>query len=153
MSNGNLEGKLVSHGFWPACENCRFFEACKTKPRHDAYPHSWHWGREFVSFPEGELIVRSWVGTSAIGQPHTGCHSYEVDLQYVSEPQGHHKHYLALERERQELDARLNRLERQGALSKRAETLYGRLFMRYEEILEVQKAIKAEAEITKPAAA
>lgn len=149
MSAGNLEGKLVDHGFWPVCENCCFSKACQTKPRHPAYPHTWHWGREFVSFPEGELILRSWVGTSAIGQPHTGCQSYQADPQHISEPQEHHKRYLALERERQELDAKLNQWERQGALSPRAEALYMRQFKRYEEILEAQKAIRNEA--AKPA--
>ncbi len=153
MSNGNLQGKVVSHGFWPTCENCRLFQACKIQPRHEAYPHSWHWGHDFVSFPEGELILRSWVGSSVIGQPHTGCHSYQVDDRHVSEPQEHHRRYLALEQERQELDTRLNQLERQGTLSKRAEAFYLRLSKRYEEILEEQKAVQTGLEVAKPAAA
>ena len=129
------------------------FQACKIQPRHEAYPHTWHWGREFTSFPEGQLILRSWVGTSAIGQPHTGCPCYEVNPRHTAEPQGHHQHYLALERERQELDAELSRMERQETLSKPAEELYQQLFQRYEQILEEQKALRNGARATKPAAA
>ena len=153
MSKGNLEGKLVARDFWPACENCRFFEACKVQPRHPAYPHSWHWGREFASFPEGELILLSWVGTAAIGDPHTGCTSYEVDPQHIAEPLPHHRRYLALEQERQDLDAKLERFEQDGALGKEAERLYERLFQRFREITEEQRALRADAEASKPAAA
>ena len=90
MAHGNLAGKLVPHDFWPACENCRRFVACKVRPQHPAYPHSWHWGREVAAFADGTLTVRSWVGTAAIGQPHTGCQSYEVDPRYIREPQAPH---------------------------------------------------------------
>ena len=63
MSHGNLERKVVAFDFWPACENCRFFASCKGRPCHPAYPHTWHWGREFAAFADGYLIVRSWVGS------------------------------------------------------------------------------------------
>src|SRR5713226_4697024 len=97
MSTGNLEGKLVASDFWPACENCRYFEACKVRPLHPAYPHTWHWGKETASFSEGELVLLSWVGTAAVGDPHTACTSYEVDPQYAADPLPHHQRYLALE--------------------------------------------------------
>ena len=57
MAHGNLAGKLVPHDFWPACENCRRFVACQVRPQHPAYPHSWHWAREFAAFADGTLIV------------------------------------------------------------------------------------------------
>jgi hypothetical protein len=84
--HGNLEKQLVARDFWPSCSNCRHVEACNTHPQHPAYPHTWHWGKEAVSFPDGELILRSWVGTAATGQPHTGCKSYHMDPHYLSEP-------------------------------------------------------------------
>src|SRR5215510_12265079 len=64
--DGQLEKQLVARDFWPACSTCRHVEACKTRPQHPAYPHTWHWGKEAVSFPDGELILRSWVGTAAM---------------------------------------------------------------------------------------
>lgn len=153
MSHGNLEGKLVASDFWPSCENCRFFEACKVRPRHPAYPHTWHWGKETAPFSEGELVLLSWVGTAAIGDPHTGCTSYEVDPRHVTKPMAHHRCYLALERERQDLDIELERFEKDGALGKEAERLYERLFQRFREITEEQRAMHADAEASKPAAA
>lgn len=56
MSQGNLEGKVVDFDFWPACHNCALFDACSVRPHHPAYPHSWHWGREFAAFADGYLI-------------------------------------------------------------------------------------------------
>lgn len=153
MSHGNLEGKLVIRDFWPSCENCCRFEACKVRPQHPAYPHTWHWGKETAPFPEGELILLSWVGTTAIGDPHTGCTSYAVDPRHVSDPLAHHQRYLALERERQDLDVKLERFERDGALGKEAARLYERLFQRFLEITAEQRAMRAEAEASKPAAA
>jgi len=153
MSHGNLEGKLVARDFWPACENCRLFDACKIQPQHPAYPHTWHWGKEAVSFPEGKLVLLSWVGTAAVGDPHTGCTSYEVDPKHAADPLPHHRCYLALERERQDLDVKLERFEKDGTFSKEVESLYERLFQRFMEITEEQRAMRAEAEASKPAAA
>ena len=153
MSQGGLEGKLVARDFWPACKNCRFFEACKVRPLHPAYPHTWHWGKESVSFPEGELVLLSWVGTAAVGAPHTACSAYEVDQRHVTDPLPHHQHYLALEKERQDLDVQLEGLERESVLSKETETLYVQLFQRFTKITEEQRAMRAEAEASKPAAA
>jgi len=153
MSHGNLEGKLVAADFWPACENCRLSETCKDQPRHPAYPHTWHWGREFAVFTESALILRSWVGTAEIGQPHTGCQSYTVDPQYVAAPLPHHQSYLAFERERQELSTKLERLERDGALTEETTRLYAQLFQRFSAIIEEQRVIRIAMEPQKPAAA
>ena len=153
MSQGGLEGKVVAGNFWPACANCRLFEACKTKPLHPAYPHSWHWGKESVSFPEGELVLLSWVGTAAIGAPHTACESYEVASQHITAPLPHYRHYLALEKERQDLDAALERLEQEGALSKEAEALYDWKFQRFLEIGEAQRTLREGTGTSKAKAA
>src|SRR5262245_58569589 len=101
MSSGGLEGKVVAFDFWPTCQNCVFFEACRIRPHHPAFPHTWHWGREFAAFADGYLITRSWVGTTAIGQPHTGCKRYEVNSQHAGVPELHHRLYLDLEQERE----------------------------------------------------
>src|SRR5712692_6998937 len=146
MSHGNVEGKLVSPHFWQSCANCRFVAACQVRPRHPAYPHTWHWGREFVSFPEGELIVKSWVGTIAIGQPHTGCQQYEVAPTDVMEPQAHHRRYLTLEQERQTLDVTLDQLEHGGLRSTEARHRYHQLMGRFLEILAEQRALTAAAQ-------
>ncbi len=153
MSHGNLEGKLVPRNFWPSCETCRFFTACQVQPRHPAYPHTWHWGKESVSFPEGELVLLSWVGTAAVGAPHTACISYEVDPHHCTEPLPPHRRYLALEHERQSLDGQLERLECEGALSKEVETLYGQLFRRFTVIVDEQRVLRGEADETKATAA
>jgi hypothetical protein len=153
MSTGNLEGKLVASDFWPACENCHSFEACKVRPLHPAYPHTWHWGKESASFPEGELVLLSWVGTAAVGAPHTACENYEAGPQHFTAPLPHHQHYLALEKGRQDLDVQLEGLEREGALSKETEALYVQLFRRFTKIIEEQRALRTDAEAGKPAAA
>jgi hypothetical protein len=134
MSHGNLEGKIVAFDFWPACENCRFFEACKIRPRHPAYPHSWHWGREFAAFAEGYLITRSWVGTDAIGHAHTGCKSYEVDPQHVSEPQI---------QEKGKLESEMRALESKTAWTKNDEDFHARLFSRFCKVLKQRDALRS----------
>jgi hypothetical protein len=141
MSHGNLEGKVVSQEFWPGCQNCRYFTACAVRPQHPAYPHTWHWGSDFALFSDGKLILRSWVGTCVIGQPHTGCHSYDVDPCHVSEPSSHHRQYLQLEDEREKIDAGFERLERKDVWSKRDEESFARWFRRYKEVLAQQAAL------------
>jgi hypothetical protein len=142
---GNLENTLVARDFWPACSNCRHAEACKTQPQHPAYPHTWHWGREAVSFPEGELILRSWVGTVAIGQPHTGCPRYTVDSRFIKEPLSQHQQYLTLEAERAQVEAMFERLERKEDWSTREEDTFARLLHRYQQILAQQEALSSPA--------
>ena len=153
MSHGNLAGKVVASDFWPTCETCVFFEACQTKPLHPAYPHSWHWGREFAAFADGYLIVRSWVGSSAIGQPHTGCKSYEVDPQHVSESQIHHRLYLEMEHEKRQLEAEMESLERKKTWTKNDEDFHASLFRRYRQILKKQADLRSAAQDAQPLAA
>jgi hypothetical protein len=153
MSHGGLEGKFVAHDFWPACENCVHFHSCATQPHHPAYPHTWHWGREHASFTDGALILRSWVGTAEIGQPHTGCQHYEVAPAYVAAPLVHHQRYFALEQERQELNAQLAALERGGDLDQKAEQLYTQLSQRFTAIIAEQRALQSQPETCRLAAA
>src|SRR5262245_43637972 len=136
----NLEQHLVARDFWPACSNCEHAQACKTRPQHPAYPHAWHWSRDAVSFPEGELILQSWVGTAASGQPHTGCPRYAVDPQYTTELSPHHQHYLTLEAERRRIDAESARLERKECWTTREEETFAHLLARYKQILAQQAA-------------
>jgi len=153
MSHGNLAGKVVAFDFWPACENCVLYEACKTKPRHPAYPHSWHWGKEFAAFADGYLITSSWVGSSAIGQPHTGCKSYEVDPQHVSAPQIHHRLYLDLEQEKGKLESEMEALERRKVWSRNEEDFHASLFRRYRQVLRKQADLRSAASDTQSLAA
>jgi hypothetical protein len=153
MSHGNLESKVVAFDFWPACENCQLYEACKTRPRHAAYPHTWHWGKEFAAFADGYLIVRSWVGTAAIGQPHTGCKSYAVGPQYVSAPQIHHRLYLELANEREKLESEMEALERKKAWSRNDEDFHTVLFRRYRQVLKKQDALRSVVDGARPLAA
>ena len=152
MAHGNLAGKLVPHDFWPACENCRRFVACQVRPQHPAYPHSWHWAREFAAFADGTLILRSWVGTAAVSQPHTGCTSYEVDPRYIGEPQAHHRLYLEREHEKGRLESAMARLETKAAWSRHDEDVHAGLFERYRRVLEQQTALRSAAPDTQPLA-
>jgi len=153
MSHGNLAGKVVAFDFWPACENCRFFEACKSQPLHPAYPHTWHWGKEFAAFTDGYLIVRSWVGTAAMGQPHTACKDYEVDPQHISEPQIHHRLYVDLEQEKGKLESEMEALERRQVWSRNEEDFHASLFKRYRQVLKQQDALRSMTTGERPLAA
>jgi hypothetical protein len=150
MSQGNLKGKLVAFDFWPSCRNCQLYEECRLRPRHPAFPHSWHWGREFAAFADGYLIIHSWVGTAAIGQPHTSCNSYQVDSGHVSEPQIHHRLYLDLEHEKGQLEAEMGKLERQQVWSKNAEDFHASLLQRYRRILEQQDTLRSVVDDARP---
>jgi hypothetical protein len=152
MSQGGLEGKIVAREFWPTCETCRFFEVCKVRPRHSAYSHSWHWGREAAEFAEGMLIVRSWVGTSAIGQPHTGCKSYDVDHNFITDPQSHHRLFLDLEHEKSRLESEMASLERKREWTKNDEDFHASLFQRYRQLLKRQTALRSIASEAQPLA-
>lgn len=152
-SHGNLEGKVVTFDFWTACENCVFFESCKLQPRHPAYPHSWHWGRECATFADGYLITRSWVGTAQIGHAHTGCKSYQVDPQHVSEPQLHHRLYLELASERGKLESEMEALERRQVWSRNEEDFHASLFKRYRQVLKQQDALRSTVDGARPLAA
>jgi hypothetical protein len=143
MSDGKLEQKLVSREFWPACTTCRFFQGCQTRPRHAAYPHRWQWGRDAVAFPDGDLILCSWVGSSVIGQPHTGCPSYEVAPEHVREPQPQHRCYLALEHEKAQLERQFEPLEHKETWTKRDQATFQDLLQGYKHILAQQAALRS----------
>jgi hypothetical protein len=152
MSQGGLQGKLIARNFWPTCETCVRFAACQTRPFHPAYPHSWHWGREVAEFFDGTLILRSWVGSSAIGQPHTGCKSYEVNPTFITDPQEHHRQYLALEHEKGRLESEMESLERKKAWTKNDEDFHASLFRRYRQILKQQTALRSTTSEAQPLA-
>lgn len=139
MADGNLDGKVVRAGFWPACSNCAHCPQCRAgDPRHPAFPHRWHWGHETVHFEDGTvLVLRSWVGTVAIGQPHTACPDYQVARSTLLEVQERHRRYLELERERAGVEARLEGYEQRGMYNGHVVGLYDRL----EEIEKEQIAL------------
>jgi hypothetical protein len=153
MSHGNLAAKVVASDFWPSCENCQFYKACKGDPQHPAFPHSWHWGKESAEFTDGTLIVRSWVGTAAIGQPHTGCTSYAVEARQVSEPAAHQRLYLELEQERRKREGEMESLERRKVWTISTEEAHAALFKRYQQILAEQSALRAVVIELQPLAA
>jgi hypothetical protein len=152
MSTGNIEGKLVNANFWPACDNCLRFSACARQPQPPAYPHHWHWGREFTPFPDGDLILRSWVGTSAIGRPHTGCLSYQVHPSFVRPLLPAHRRYLTLEHEKALLESLLDRLERTTPWSTRKEQRYQQALQHYQELLQEQAALRMPPDTSSPEA-
>jgi len=139
MSNGGLNGQLVVNDFWPSCQTCACYADCnaadKAAPRyngwsmgarHQAFPHTWHWGAEAVDFPEGRLVLVSWVGASEIGAKHTGCYSYSVERRYLLPLQDKHLQYLELEAERQATNRALEEYERRGVYNKKVQALYAR---------------------------
>lgn len=126
MPEDSLSGRLVAKDFWPACKNCFYFMLCKEKPKHPAFPHTWHWARDFVEFPEGDLILRSWVGTAEFGAPHSGCRSYQVAPGFLLPLQDHHRRYLELERELFALNEMLEQYEERGIYDQRVQRLYDR---------------------------
>jgi hypothetical protein len=153
MSSGGLDGKVVALDFWPTCETCHFFAECKLQRKHPAYPHSWHWGREFAAFADGCLVTRSWVGTTVIGQPHTGCESYQVDTRYISGPQLHHRLYLDLEHEKGRLEAEMAALEKKKTWTRTDEEFHAALFGRFRRVLEQQEALLSAVDGARPLAA
>jgi hypothetical protein len=130
MSTGQLNNTLVAHDFWPSCHTCQHFTTCQQHPLHPSFPHRWQWGKDAVSFPEGELILCSWVGTTAVGKPHTGCTTYAVDRNSVQLLASHHLEYLRLEAEKAALDVILTRLERNPTWGAQDEATYAGGFAR-----------------------
>lgn len=152
MSQGNLEGKVVEFDFWPACHNCALSDACSVRPHHPAFPHTWHWGRECAAFADGYLIIRSWVGTAALGQPHTGCKRYEVNPQYAGAPQIHHRLYLDLEQEKETLETEMAALERKKTWTRNDEGFHAALLGRFHRIVQKQGALRSAVADTRPQA-
>jgi hypothetical protein len=142
MSTGNLNGTLVAPDFWPACGTCEHFSACQLYPRHPAFPHRWQWGKDAASFSDGSLILRSWVGTSAIGHPHTGCLTYTVAERFLRPLRDAHHEYLQLEAEKARLDRVFTRLEQKEVWSPADERAYAQAFPRYKNVLERQTILR-----------
>lgn len=112
MTQGGLQLYVVHQDFWPACDNCHYYDFCRQVPLHRAFPHNWHWGKETVQFADGTMLVlKSWVGSSVIGAPHTGCTRYRVAQDELLTFRPHHTRWLELEMRRQFLEMGLNRLE------------------------------------------
>jgi hypothetical protein len=117
--DGNLNGKRVPQGFWPSCGNCAHFGGCKSgQPKHDGFGangHTWHWAREAGTFGDGSMvIIKSWVGSSVMGEPHTGCAHYEVAQTTLLPLGANHAEYLTLAGAYAEVDAELWSIERGG---------------------------------------
>lgn len=137
MSNGNLINRLVPSGFWPACGNCEHNEQCKVSPAHPAYPHTWHWGREAITLPEGDLIIRSWVGTAEIGAPHTGCTEYRVTDTTCLPLEDRHRQLIVLESRLKSLDKELSDAEARNTYNTRLANMYHQL----EELYSKREAL------------
>jgi hypothetical protein len=151
--DGKLEQKLVGPHFWPACANCVRFVTCRRQPHHPAYPHTWQWGREYATFTDGVFILRSWVGSSVIGQPHTGCRSYEVAPAHVRDPQPQQRRYLALEQEKAQIERQFEYLEHKETWTKRDKATFQDLLQRYKHVLAQQAALRAAPPQPEPLAA
>ena len=85
MTTGNLENKIVPLDFWPECFNCAHYYHCSEfSPKHPAFPHLWHWGKETLNLWDQDVMVvtQSWVSTTAMGEPHSGCSDYEINSNF-----------------------------------------------------------------------
>lgn len=138
-SSGGLNDRLVSLSFWPACSNCAGRQECASAPLHAAYPHNWHWGHEATQFADGKLVHLSWVGSSVIGEAHTGCTSYRVDERCLLSLRPEHEEYARLESLRRELDNELEGYERDNIYNETVSGKYDEL----EGITRRQQALLA----------
>jgi hypothetical protein len=107
MTSGELVGKVVSLDFRPACENCCFYNECAVKPKHAAYPRRWRWSRLGVVFPEGVLILASWLGDYRGSSASVECSYYRVACGHCKEGGEKHREYAEFERRRRMLEAEL----------------------------------------------
>lgn len=126
MTTGGLESRVVHNDFWPSCDNCHYYDFCRQAPLHQAFPHNWHWGKETIAFADGTmLVIKSWVGSSVIGEAHTGCTWYQVAKDELLELQDYHTRWLELEQRRKYLEAQLNALsDYNPALEKELDAIY-----------------------------
>lgn len=143
MSKGNLERKVVDLHFWPACENCVHYTTCQTQPKHDAYPHTWQWGADHAMFPDGMLILTSWVGNSVIGQAPIGCHDYAVHPAQTYAPDTRHVQYLNLEREKVRCETVFTRLEQKDRWTAKDDALFATTLRQYKAVLTNQATLRA----------
>lgn len=139
MTDG-LNKQLVRANFWPSCQSCVHFTHCRqaTEPKHPAFPHNWHWWRDAIEFPDGVLVIDSWVGSTVKGEAHTGCYDFSVELDYLILLSESHQHYLQLRFEYDEIDKKLRSYELRGVDSPYVVSLY-------ERSAEVAKQMRAIA--------
>lgn len=140
MYTGNLDGKLVEAGFWPGCSNCRYFQQCEERPKHAAFPHTWHWSSERIAFGENRLVLKSWVGTAAYGHSHTGCVFYQVDDSHLIPLEPKHQEYIQLQERISQVDEELDRLSERDPDSPKLMLLFDEsdhLFTRQGELIGV----------------
>ena len=152
MSHGNLERKVVALNFWPSCENCVHYTTCQTHPQHEAFPHTWQWGADRAMFPDGMLILTSWVGNSVIGQAHTGCHDYAVHPGHTHTPNTRHLQYLNLEGEKVRCETVFTRLEQKDHWTAKDDALFATTLLRYKAVLADQATLRSTTADTLPAA-
>lgn len=152
MSNGNLEHKVVALDFWPTCDNCLRKKACQTQPKHEAYPHTWQWSADRALFPDGMLIVTSWVGSRVIGHAHTGCYDYTVHPAHTRSLDTRHVRCLTLAGEKVRCESIFTKLERQDYLTDKDASLFATTLQQYKAALAAQAALRATtAEALPPA--
>jgi len=113
MGDG-LVGSLVARSFWPSCANCYHLLGCTVEPKHSLFPDTWPWAKSQIPFREGDLIVKSWVGNSALYVPHEKCHSYRIAPRFTRILDLHHQRYLSLEWQSRRVHDELNVLEGDG---------------------------------------
>lgn len=143
MTSGGLNGQLVEEGFCPECKNCTYYHQCEEADRivprrrgesmgarHPAFPSKWQWAAETVSFPEGVLVLISWVGADIIGAPSTGCPDYQVASHVLHPLQEKHRFYLELDEEKRVLWQKLKEYDARGVYDRHVD----RLCERYLEI-------------------
>jgi hypothetical protein len=93
------------------------------------------------------------VGTSVIGQPHTGCAFYQVHPYYLRPLLAGHGRYLTLEREKATLETILDRLERTSPWTNREDQRYQQALQQYQEVLHEQATLRALPHTPGPEAA
>lgn len=104
MTTGELEGKLVPDDFSPSCSNCAHAGECAQEPRHPAYPRAWRWTKLGAAFPEGLLVLSSWVGFKSGGAAGDECRHYRVAAAQCAAAAAKHVEYANIERRRRQLE-------------------------------------------------
>jgi hypothetical protein len=139
MTHGNLEGQLIRSNFHPSCRTCKHYSECQEQPVHPEFPKVWHWVNQTVDFPEGDLVLTSWVGGVEYQEPHGGCYGFEIEADYLIPLQLHHEQYLQIHQEMETLRKRIETLEKLEFWSEvdRASKRYEKLWDDLETILQI----------------
>jgi len=103
-------------------------------------------------FPDGMLILTSWVGNSVIGQAHTGCHDYAVHPGHTHTPNTRHLQYLNLEGEKVRCETVFTRLEQKDHWTAKDDALFATTLLRYKAVLADQATLRSTTADTLPAA-